>query len=113
MIRKLDRAEWTDFFERLSKRRVGRYAAIEVASARIGCQVQASSVFVQGIVYDRKNNLLELVGEGLDHMVLRPNELYVDGPLDEPSSLAVRDGDGALQIVTLRALRALPPRTEH
>jgi hypothetical protein len=109
MIRKLERTEWTGFFDRLSKRREGRYAAIEVASRDIGCQIQATAMLVQGIVYDRKSNLLELVGDRIDHVILEPQELYVDGVLDELSSIAVRDADGALQILTLRALRALPP----
>ena len=39
--RKLDKKEWKTFFDRVSKMLEGKQAEIEVASLRLGAQVQA------------------------------------------------------------------------
>jgi hypothetical protein len=42
--RKLDKKEWKTFFDRISKMLEGKQAEIEVASLRLGAQVQAGMV---------------------------------------------------------------------
>jgi hypothetical protein len=107
-VQKLERTEWHAFFDRLMSDLLNKRAEVEVTSLAHGHQVVASWLPLLGIVYDPKNDLIEISLEGLDHMVRRPRELYVDGPLLGWASLAVIDGDAVLQIVKLRDPLMLP-----
>ena len=82
---------------------------IEVASLALGDQVEAKSLPLTGIVYDPKSDIIEFTLEGLDHMILRPRDIWVH---EEPIGLAsieVTDADGAMQIVKLRNPLLLAP----
>src|SRR5262249_49505181 len=74
--RKLDKKEWRTFFDRVSKMVEGKQAEIEVASLRLGAQVQAEWLPLHGITYDPKDDLVEVILEGLDHMISKPREIY-------------------------------------
>jgi hypothetical protein len=64
-----------------------------------------------GIVYDPKSDVIEIALEGLDHLVYRPRDVYVDSPPFGRASLGLIDGDGALQIVKLCDPLMLPERS--
>jgi len=51
---------------------------IEVASLDLGDQVQAKWLPLIGITYDPKDDVVEVALEGLDHMIHRPREMYMD-----------------------------------
>lgn len=105
-IRRLERDQWKEFFDHVAG---GRYATIELASPQLGLQVQASAVLMEGITYEPRSDVLAILCQGLEHVVHKPEEVYVDTVLGELSSLAVRNEEGEVQIITLRRLRALPP----
>jgi hypothetical protein len=108
-IRKVEKADWKPYLDHVSRRIGGhRYAKIETASPRFGVEIQASAAFLQGIAYDTANDMISFFCEGLDHIARSPKDLYVDDLLGDPSSLAVMNDDGSLQIVTFRPLLALP-----
>ena len=99
---KLEKAAWQPYFDNISKTLVGKQAEIEIASLKLGDQIEAEWVPLLGIVYDPKNDLVEILLEGLDHMVRNPREIYVDqGPLGL-TSMEVIDADDVRQIVKLR-----------
>lgn len=77
--RKLDKKEWKTFFDRISKMLEGKQAQIEVASLRLGDQIQAEWIPLHGIAYDPKDDLVEVILEGLDHMIAKSREIYVEG----------------------------------
>ena len=52
MARKLERAEWRPFLDRVSKGLAGKQAEIKVASLDLGDQLQAGWVSLIGLVYD-------------------------------------------------------------
>jgi hypothetical protein len=106
---KLDKKEWRPFFDRLSKALEGKEAQVEVASLDLGDQVEAEWLGLYGIVYDPKDDLVELVLEDLDHMIRRPQEIYVDAGPAGLESVEIVDAEGGKQIVTLRNRLALPP----
>jgi hypothetical protein len=108
-LRKLERREWHPFFDRLAAGLIGKRAEIEVASLSIGDQVAARWLPLIGIVYDPKSDVVEIMLDGVDHIVHKPKELYVDEPPFSLASLGVIDDDGVLQIVRLRAPLMLPP----
>ena len=111
-LTRIDKAEWFLFFEQFARGPLGRRAEIEVVSRRLGDQVVAEWLPLLGIVYDPKSDALEVAMTGLDHLVQRPRELYVDGTPYAFESLAVVDADGVLQIVRLRAPLLLPQWAE-
>jgi len=110
--RKLEKADWRRFFDQLSKILIGKRAEIEIASLALGDQIEAEWLPLLGIIYDPKDDIIEVALDGLDHMIRKPREVYVEGNPIELSSLAVIDGDGVEQIVKLRDPLALPPPRE-
>jgi len=107
-IRKLDKKEWQPFFDRLSKTMEGKQAEIEVASLTLGDQVEAEWPPLLGVTYDPKDDILEVALEGVDHLISKPREIYVDGSPIELTGLEVIDADGIKQIVKLRDPLMLP-----
>ena len=107
-VRKLEKSEWHGYFDRMSRGLLGARAEIEVASLKLGDQIQAEWAPVLGIVYDPKDDVLEMALEGLDHMIPKPREIYVDeGPLGLTSFEGV-DADDVRHIVQLREPLMLP-----
>ena len=107
--RKLDKADWHSFLDNLTKSLAGKRAEIEVASLRIGDQIEAKQLPLLGITYDPKANVLEILLEGVDHLIHKPRELYLDEEAGQLASLEVIDADGTHQIIKLSDPLALPP----
>jgi hypothetical protein len=108
MARKLEKSQWRAYFDRMSKALVGKRAEIEVASLKLGDQIAAEWLPLLGISYDPKNDVLEIALEGMDHLIHKPSEVYVEEQGLELSSLEVVDADGVRQIVVLRDPLMLP-----
>ena len=108
-VRKLDKAVWRVFCDRVSKGLIGKRAEIEIASLALGSQIEAEWLPLLGIAYDPKDDIVEIALEGLDHMVQRPREMYVDLGPDGLTSLEVIDSDDARHIVKFRDPLMLPP----
>jgi hypothetical protein len=105
---KLDKSDWQLFFDRLSKSLTGKRADIEVASLALGHQVEAKYLPLLGVVYDRRNDVIEIALEGLDHIAHKPRELFIDMSPAGLISIDIIDGDGVQQIVKLRDPLVLP-----
>jgi len=108
MARKLEKSEWASFLNRFDKGLADTQAEIEVASLNLGDQIQAEWVPLIGIVYDPKDDIVEVAVENLDHIIRRPQELYVEGDDDELTSLAVVDDEGTRHVVNFRQAVNLP-----
>ena len=72
-IRKLDKAKWQTYFDRVSDLLVGKRAEVEVASLKLGDQIEAEWLPLLGIVYDHKDDLIEIALEDVEHMIRAPN----------------------------------------
>src|SRR5260221_6767398 len=107
--RKLDKSEWRAFCDRMSKGLIGKQAEIEIASLALGSHVQSEWLPLLGIVYDPKSDVIEIALDGLDHMIPRPRELYVDIGPGGMANLEIVDSGGVRQIVTLREPVKPPP----
>ena len=86
----------------------GKRAEVEVASLRLGDQVQADWLPLLGIAYDSKDDIVEVVLEGLDHLIPNPREIYVD---DDPLGLLtfeIVNADDVREIIRFRDPLALP-----
>jgi hypothetical protein len=106
--RKLDKAEWRPFCDRMSKVLLGKRAEIEVESLALGSQIEARWLPLLGIAYDPKDDVFEVALEGLDHLIPKPAELYVEAGPTGIAALEIVDREGVRQIVRLRDPLMLP-----
>ncbi len=110
--REIPRSEWREYFDRISKHLEGKLAEIEVAALSLGDQIEAEWVPVNGIVYDHKDDIVEVALQGLDHLIRAPVRVWVEeGPLGLVA-VEIEDAEGATQIVRLREPLALPSPEE-
>src|SRR5262245_34361057 len=108
IFRQLEREEWRSFFDLLSKTMIGKRAEIEVASRRVGDQIVARWLPLQGLVYEPKKDTIEILLDGLEHMVHGPRQLFVEEPRFSCATFGVIDRTGALRIIRLRDPLLLP-----
>ncbi len=107
-IEMLEKGSWHAYFDALSKILEGKEAQIDVNALDIGAQVEAEFTPLLGIVYDPRNEILEVLFEGLDHTIANVREIYVDHDGMNLNSVSVLDGDGVQQIIRLRDPPMLP-----
>ncbi len=100
--RRLDKAQWPAFFDDLSKTLEDTQAEIEVASLALGHQVEADWLPLHGVTYDRKDDLVEVNLEGLDHLIRKPRDIHLETHAGSLTSLEIVDVDGVKQVVRLR-----------
>jgi hypothetical protein len=108
-MRKLEKSEWRPFLDALSKSLVGKRAEIEVASLDLGDQIEAEFLPLLGIVFDNKDDTVEIALEGVDHLISNPREIYVDIASTGLTNIEITDSDGRRHIVQLRDPLMLPP----
>jgi hypothetical protein len=105
---KLQKAEWQNYFDHVSRTLEGKLAEIEVNSLALGSVNQAEWVPIMGIAYDKKNDLIEVLLEGLDHMIRKPREVFVEQNGVALVSVEIIDDDHVAQIIKLRDPIMLP-----
>jgi hypothetical protein len=107
-IRKLEKSKWRLFFDGISKLLEGKRAEIEVASLALGDQIEAEWLPLLGLAYDPKDDLFEVTLDGVDHMIRKPREIYLDDDVGGLMSIEIVDAEGTRQIVKLRDPLMLP-----
>ncbi len=107
-IRKLEKPDWQRFLDSVSKLLEAKQAEIEVASLDLGNQLSAEWLPLLGITYDPKDDIVEVALDGLDHIIYRPREIYLDSGVEALTSIEIVDGDGVKQIVKLKNQLMLP-----
>ncbi|HUZ90457.1 MAG TPA: DUF5335 domain-containing protein [Methylocella sp.] len=105
---KLEKAEWSPFFNHLSKTLAGSQVEIDVGSLPLGGQVQANWVALIGLVYDPKDDVVEVALEGLDHLIHSPRDISVEQGDGLLASIEIVDAAGARQIIKLKEPLLLP-----
>jgi hypothetical protein len=108
--RKLEKAEWRRFLDRISKLLEAKEVEIQVTSLGLGGQVEAEWLPLIGITYDPGDDLVEVALEGLDHMIRGPRDIYVESGTGALASIEIIDADGVKQIVRFRDQLLLPPQ---
>lgn len=109
-VRKLERSEWRHYFDLLSRvTLIGRRAEIEVMSLEFGVQIAVEWGLLLGIVYDDRDDVIEIITDGLDHLIARPLEIHVDEHAAILGTFEVVDKSQVRHIVQLRDPLMLPP----
>ena len=111
--RKVDKTEWKQFFDALSKQVEGAHAEIEMASLELGDQIKAEWLPLIGLVYDHKGNSVEIALEAskrdvVDHIIREPREIYFAEDGRRFMGLDIIDLEGAHHIVKPKDSLALP-----
>ncbi len=70
---------------------------------KIGDQIEAEWLPLQGIVYEPRFDTIFVWLEGLAHTIVHPREVHGDEPALELTRMAIVDADGALHVLLLRA----------
>lgn len=107
-IRYLEKAEWGPFFNHLSKTLAGAQVEIDVGSLGLVSHVQADFVPLIGLVYDPKDDVVEVALEGLDHLIHGPREIAVEEGGGELARIEITDAQDARQIIKLKEPLLLP-----
>jgi hypothetical protein len=106
VIRSLPRPEWAPYFDGFSraKQQTGRvdYAEVRVFSPEIGAQPETRWLPLLGLTYDPKDDLLEVLVEGLDHLIAHPTAIYVDEAGGRLERMEVVRRDGTREVVEIR-----------
>lgn len=106
---KLDKATWQRTFDQMSTSQlVGKQVEIEVTGLNIGDQIEQEWIQLLGITYDPKSDLIEILVEGLDHLIPKPREVWIDQGPTGLLSMEVIDADDVRQIIRLRDPLMLP-----
>lgn len=79
-----------------------------VASLKLGDQTEAEWLPLLGVTYDPRDDIMDIELDGLDHIINKPREIYLDGDVSGLICLEVVDGDGVRQIVKFKDPLALP-----
>jgi hypothetical protein len=106
---KLEKNAWHPYFDNVSKVLDGKRVEVEVASLKLGDQIEAEWLPLIGITYDAKDDLIEVALEGFDHMIRKPKDVFVDQEAVLLTSMEVIDADDTRQIIRLRDPLMLPP----
>jgi hypothetical protein len=108
-LRNLPKTEWREFFDRMSKPLLGKWAEIEVAELDLGDQIVAEWVPLIGITYDSQDDLLDVALDRANRLIRHPREIVVEEADAGLASVAVVDADGSRHIVRLKEPLELPP----
>jgi hypothetical protein len=107
-IHKVEKGSWQPYIDKISKTLVGKQAEIEVDALDIGAQIEAEWIPLLGISYDPKNDLVQVLVEGLDHLIRDPGEIWVDHGPAGLTSMEIIGTDGVKQIIRFRDPLLLP-----
>jgi hypothetical protein len=100
-INRIEKSQWKSYFDRMSSALAGKRLEIDIVSPAIGDQ-EAHQVPVSGVTYDPKDDVLAVIGEGIDHSISHPDQINVDERMDQVHSLEVIDNAGGHHILKLK-----------
>ena len=108
--REIKKEEWKPFFDHLSKKGglEKKQAEVDVISLNLGDQLAAEWVPMFGIVYEPRTGILEIMLEGLTHMIHHPRTIYVEEKQLELISIDVTDDNNIQHVIRLRDPLPLP-----
>ena len=102
-------SEWTSFCDAFSRRHQGWLVRLSVLDPRLGAQVEATDMPLQGIVADPRGLGIAIqLGErpdDVEHAVRRPKRVWVElaGERDEAeAALEIESADGTRAILEFR-----------
>jgi hypothetical protein len=106
--RKIDKADWETYFDRVSKTLTGKRVKIEVASLRLGDLVQGEQLPLLGVAYDPKADIIHVMTEALEHAIAKPQSVHVSEEGNSLRAIEVIDMEDEKQLIQLTEPLMLP-----
>ena len=113
--RLIPRAEWSTFFEGFTREHFGWPATVWILGPRIGAQVEARELPLEGIVADPlaiSIHLGGMPGKNVEHPVAAPVSVWLEtSEEDVLGALGINAADGTTTLVEFRS--PVPPGLAH
>lgn len=106
--RELEKSEWAEMLERISRQLEEGNVMIEVDALGIGGQIEADHARLLGLSYDPKGDTVQMSLAGVEHMIQKPVTIYVAFEGTDLIALQVVDAAGAQHILNPEKPLALP-----
>ena len=100
--------DWSEFFDSVSASLQGKRIDIEIDAPDIGAQVEAQKLSLNGLSYDRRDDIVAIDTEAIEHLVHAPQQIYISGDEDAFDSMQITVADGGKHIVSFSEPLALP-----
>jgi Family of unknown function (DUF5335) len=100
-VRRLLKAEWPAYCDRLSQKLAARRAELEVVGLDLGDHLEARWLPVFGVVYEPDSDVFEIALEGLDHLIEHPVDVFVEETSRGVVAIEVVTADCCRQILKL------------
>src|SRR5262245_34897178 len=106
----IPRDEWLRFFDGFSRRHRGESATVVVMGARLGAQIEANRMPLEGIVapVEERGPISVFLGaapprSNLEHEIRDPGQVWVDRSDDgDEEALNIESGDGTKTLILFR-----------
>lgn len=106
--RRLARAEWRDYCNRVSKQLAGKEAELEVVGLDLGDHIEARWIPVYGLVYEPDTDVFEIALKGVDHLIEHPVDVLAEETLRGLVAIEIITAGNDRQILKLREPLQLP-----
>ena len=107
-IRRVERSDWRDYFDRVSRTLPAANVDVEVDGLDLGAQIELDHVPLEGLTYDHRDDAFSIVTELMEHRISHPREIYVDEEHEELRYIEIVDHDDHKHIAKLTRALALP-----
>jgi hypothetical protein len=109
----LEKGSWHSYFDGMSKVLAGKEAHVDEEFA-YEAHLDVAYAPLLGIVYDPRNDVLEVLLEGMHHTIAHVRQIQVDHDGINLHSVSVTDDEGVQQIIRLRdpGMLAAPPSAD-
>lgn len=107
--REIEKGNWQGFFDQVSRALRGKMIQVEIDSLELGAQIELDKLSLNGLSYDKKDDVFIISTEKIEHVIHSPRQIFVAEGGEGMNSLEVRAADGSQQIVRFTEPLALPP----
>ncbi len=109
MASEIPRDDWQAYFEDFSRNQPDYLAQMEILSAELGAETEATGTHLAAITYDRKDDIVVIgldgradgVAEEVEHVIDRPVKITVDDSGDGEISFEIEDAEGTRTVLRL------------
>ncbi|MBU6418626.1 MAG: DUF5335 family protein [Proteobacteria bacterium] len=98
----LDKSGWALYFDRFSRALSNTDAQVRVSSLQLGSQVEAEWLRLNGITYDKKDDIFVVALTGLEHIIHGPKQAYAESEDGAVRSVQIIDAEGGTCLVQFR-----------
>lgn len=108
--REIPRGEWQEFFEGFSRRHRNWLATVEVLGERLGAQIEAHELPLQGAFFEARDDTITLVmgrdvNKQLEHPVRAPRRVWLEvAENGAEAALEIESEGGIKTILEFRAV---------